>query len=162
MVKAIKDNPRINSILDGDELIYKGAVHLGLAVATPKGLLVPVLWDAQDLTLSGMAARARDLTVRGREGQLKHDELSGSTFTISNVGMFGINSFTPIINQPEAAILGVCAIEDQLKMIDGEIVNRKVMGLSLTYDHRIVDGAEASVFLKGVKDYLESPLTVLV
>jgi len=161
-VKAIMDNPRINSILDGDELIYKGSINMGMAVATPRGLLVPVIPNAQNLSLGGMAAQARDLSVRGREGQLQSDELSGSTFTISNVGMFGVNSFTPIINQPNAAILGVCAVEDQLKMIDGEVVNRQMMGLSLTYDHRIVDGAEASIFLRDLRDYLEAPLTVLV
>lgn len=162
IVKALRDNPRLNSVLDGNEVVYKSSVHLGLAVATPKGLLVPVIWNAQTMSLSVLAAASRDLTVRGREGKLLPDELSGSTFSVSNVGMFGINSFTPIINQPEAAILGVCAVEDQVKIIDGNVVNRKVMGLSLTYDHRIVDGAEASIFLKDLRDYLEAPLTILV
>ena len=162
LVKAIKENPRVNSVLDGDEMIYKGSVHLGLAVATEKGLVVPVLRDTQNLSLSSLSAVARDAAVRGREGTLLPDELSGSTFTVSNVGMFGINSFSPIINQPEAAILGVCAIEDQLKLDGEKVVNTKVLGLSLTFDHRIIDGAVAAVFLKCLKDYLESPLTVLV
>lgn len=162
VIRALQDNPRLNSVLDGNEVVYKSSVHLGLAVATPKGLLVPVIRNAQRMRLTELATAARDLTVRGRDSKLLPDELSGSTFSVSNVGMFGINSFTPIINQPEAAILGVCAVEDQVKIIDGGVVSRKTIGLSLTYDHRIVDGAEASIFLKTMRDYLEAPLSMLV
>ena len=160
--RMLRLNPRMNSsLVEGDQLLYKGRINLGMAVATPKGLLVPVIKDADMYSITGISAAAKDLSNKGREGKLKMEEMEGGTFTVSNVGMFGITSFTPIINQPEAGILGVCAVEDQLKMIDGEIVNRKIMGLSLTFDHRVVDGAEAAVALKTVKDFLEAPLTIL-
>jgi pyruvate dehydrogenase E2 component (dihydrolipoamide acetyltransferase) len=160
--RMLRLNPRMNSSLaEGGKLLYKGRINLGMAVATPKGLLVPVIKDADMYSITGISAAAGELAAKGREGKLKMDEMEGGTFTVSNVGMFGVTSFTPIINQPEAGILGVCAVEDQLKMIDGEIVNRKIMGLSLTFDHRVVDGAEAAVAIKTLKDFLEAPLTIL-
>jgi len=159
--KALRLNPRMNSSLAGDSLLYKGRINLGMAVATPKGLLVPVINDADMYSITGFSKAAKEMAVKGREGKLQPADMEGGTFTVSNVGMFGITSFTPIINQPEAGILGVCAIEDQLKMIDEKVVNRKIMGLSLTFDHRVVDGAEAAVFIKTIKDLLEAPLTIL-
>ncbi|MDR1250886.1 MAG: 2-oxo acid dehydrogenase subunit E2 [Treponema sp.] len=161
VVRAILSNPRINSVLDGNELIYKGSVNLGMAVATERGLLVPVIHKAQDYSLAGLSAAAAELAAKAREGKLSPEEMIGGTFTVSNIGMFGINSFTPIINPPEAAILGVCAVEDELKLEGEKVVNRKKMGLSLAFDHRIVDGAGASIFLKNIKDILESPLLIL-
>ncbi len=160
--RMLRLNPRLNSSLaDDDQLLYKGRINLGMAVATPKGLLVPVIKDADMYSITGLSAAAKDLAVKGRDGKLKSDDMEDGTFTVSNVGMYGVTSFTPIINQPQAGILGVCAIEDQLKMIDGEIVNRKVMGLSLTFDHRIVDGAEAAMALSTLRDFLEAPLTIM-
>ncbi len=160
--RMLRLNPRMNSQLAGDDqLLYKGRINLGMAVATPRGLLVPVINDADMYSITGMAAATKEMTLKGRDGKLQVDDMEGGTFTVSNIGMYGVTSFTPIINQPQAGILGVCAIEDQLKMIDGEIVNRKIMGLSLTFDHRIVDGAEAAMAIKTVKDFLESPLTIL-
>ncbi|MBI9103809.1 MAG: 2-oxo acid dehydrogenase subunit E2 [Spirochaetales bacterium] len=159
--RALRLNPRMNASLDGTRLLYKGRINLGMAVATPRGLLVPVIKDADMYSISGFSAAAKEVADKGRAGKLQAEDMEGGTFTVSNVGMFGITAFTPIINQPEAGIMGVCAIEDQLKMIDGEIVNRKIMGLSLTFDHRVVDGAEAAVFIKTVKDFLEAPLTIL-
>lgn len=160
--RMLRLNPRMNSsLVDGDKLLYKGRINLGMAVATPKGLLVPVINDADMYSITGLSAAAKELSAKGREGKLQMNEMEGGTFTVSNVGMFGVTSFTPIINQPEAGILGVCAVEDQLKMIDGEVVNRKIMGLSLTFDHRIVDGAEAAIAIKTLKDFLEAPLTIL-
>ncbi len=160
--RALRDNPRMNAVLDGDSLVLKGSVHLGMAVAAPKGLVVPVIHDADRYTLSGLSKRARELADAGRSGRLRPDDLQGATFTVSNIGMYGITSFTPIINPPEAGILGVCTIERVPRFVDGEIMERKEMGLSLTFDHRIVDGAEASVFLRRVKEYLEAPLVMLV
>ncbi len=159
--RALRANPRVNSRLEGDGLLYLGNINLGMAVATERGLVVPVIPDADCYTISGLSAKAAEMAEKGRNGKLKPEEMQGGTFSVSNIGMYGVTSFTPIINQPEAGILGVCAIEDQLKMIDGEVVNRKIMGLSLTFDHRVVDGAEAAVFLKTIRDLLESPLTIL-
>jgi pyruvate dehydrogenase E2 component (dihydrolipoamide acetyltransferase) len=162
VVKALTAHPRMNSVLDGNELVYKGAVNLGMAVATDRGLLVPVIHQARDYSLPGLSARAAELAAKAREGRLTPDEMTGGTFTVSNIGMYGITSFTPIINPPEAAILGVCAVEDELKLEGEKAVNHKKMGLSLAYDHRIVDGAESSLFLKTLKDILEAPLLCLL
>ncbi len=162
VARALKDVPRMNSTLDGDALIYKGSINLGMAVATPKGLIVPVIPQADMMSLTNLSNKAKALAVAGREGRLQPDDLYGATFSISNIGMFGVSSFSPIINPPEAGILGVCAIEATPKFVAGELVERQIMGLSLTYDHRVVDGAESSVFLKTIRDYLEAPLTLLV
>ncbi|MDR1574762.1 MAG: 2-oxo acid dehydrogenase subunit E2 [Treponema sp.] len=161
-VRALLANPQINSTLDGDTLVYKGSVNLGMAVATGRGLLVPVIHHAQEYSLAELSAAAAGLAAKAREGKLAPHEMSGGTFTVSNIGMFGINAFTPIINPPEAAILGVCAVEDELKLQGAQVVNRKKMGLSLAFDHRVVDGAGASLFLKNIKDILESPLLIVV
>jgi pyruvate dehydrogenase E2 component (dihydrolipoamide acetyltransferase) len=162
VVRALEETPRVNSVLDGAELIYKGAINLGVAVATPRGLLVPVIRNAGGLSLTHLSSAAADLAGRGREGKLDAGDLEGGTFTVSNVGMFGITSFSPIINQPEAAILGVCAVAEKPAIIDNEVVAVKTMGLSLTFDHRIVDGAEACQFLKTIREFLEEPYTMLV
>jgi pyruvate dehydrogenase E2 component (dihydrolipoamide acetyltransferase) len=161
-IKALEANPRMNSVFDDKELIYKGSINLGVAVATERGLLVPVIHNAHALHLRQISAKAADLAGRAREGRLNPDEMSGGTFTVSNVGMYGITAFTPIINPPEAGILGVCSVEDELRLEGERVVSRKLMGLSLTFDHRIVDGAEAAVFIKTLKDLLESPVTILV
>jgi pyruvate dehydrogenase E2 component (dihydrolipoamide acetyltransferase) len=162
VVKALEANPRLNSVLDGNELIYRGSINLGMAVAAERGLLVPVIRNAHTLSLRQLSAQAADLADRAREGGLKPEEMSGGTFTVSNVGMFGVTAFTPIINPPEAAILGVCSVEDELRLEGEKVVSRKIMGLSLTFDHRIVDGAGAAVFIKTLKDLLESPAVILV
>ena len=161
-VKALEANPRMNSVLDGNELVYRGSVNLGVAVATERGLLVPVIHDAQNLGLRQISAKAAELAAKAREGKLSGEEMSGGTFTVSNVGMYGITLFTPIINLPEAAILGVCAIEDELRLAGDKVVNRKLIGLSLSFDHRIVDGADSALFVKTIKDLLESPFLILV
>lgn len=162
VARALKDHPRMNSSFDGDSLIYHGSVNLGMAVATPKGLVVPVIANADRLSLSALSARAKELAVTAREGKLRPDDMYGSTFSISNIGMYGVSSFNPVINPPEAGILGVCAIESVPKFKDGELVERKIMGLSLTFDHRVVDGAGASEFLKTIREYLEAPLLMLI
>lgn len=159
---ALEENPRVNSVLDGNDLIYKGNINLSMAVATGKGLLVPVIQNANRLSLKQLSSAAADLAKRGREGKIKSEEMEGGTFTISNIGTFGISGFTPIINQPQAAILGVCAIDEKLKLVDGAVCVSNIMGLSLTFDHRVLDGAESSIFLSRIRELLETPLALMV
>jgi pyruvate dehydrogenase E2 component (dihydrolipoamide acetyltransferase) len=161
-VKALAVHPRMNAVLGDNEIIYKGSINLGVAVASERGLLVPVLHNAQDLGLLEISAAAADLAAKAREGKLSPDEMSGGTFTVSNMGMYGISSFTPIINPPEAGILGVCSIEDELKLDGEKVVNRKKMGLSLAFDHRIMDGADSAGFLRTLRELLEAPLLIVV
>jgi pyruvate dehydrogenase E2 component (dihydrolipoamide acetyltransferase) len=160
-MKALVAYPRMNATLDNKDVIYRGSVNLGMAAATDRGLVVPVIFDAQNLTLRQLSAKAAELAARAREGRLATEEMTGGTFTVSNVGMYGVTGFTPIINPPEAGILGVCVVEEELKLENGQVVARKVMGLSHAYDHRVVDGAEAATFFKILKDLLESPLLIL-
>ncbi len=160
--KVLAAHPRVNSVLDGADVIYRKAIDIGIAVATPQGLVVPVVRAADTLSLAALAARTRELAAKARENRLLPAEIEGGSFTISNMGMYGITAFTPIINLPQAAILGVCAIEESLSLVGGSVTARKIMGLSLTFDHRVLDGAEAALFLKGIKDALENPLIVLV
>ncbi len=162
VARALASHPRVNSVLDGADVVYRKAIDIGLAVATPQGLVVPVVRGADRLPLAALAARTRELAAKAREKKLAPADLEGGTFTVSNVGMYGVTAFTPIINQPQVAILGVCAIEEELHLVAGAVTARKVLGLSLTFDHRVLDGAEASVFLKGLKDVLENPLMILV
>jgi pyruvate dehydrogenase E2 component (dihydrolipoamide acetyltransferase) len=161
VVKSLVKFPRMNAVFAGAELIYKGSVNLGFAAATERGLLVPVIRNAQFCNLRELSAEAQRLAAKAREGKLSPDELSGGTFTVSNVGMYGITSFTPIINPPEAGILGVCAVEDELAFDGDKIIQKKKMNLSLAFDHRINDGAESALFLKNVKELLEAPLLLI-
>jgi pyruvate dehydrogenase E2 component (dihydrolipoamide acetyltransferase) len=162
VARALASHPRVNAVLDGSDVVYRKAIDIGLAVATPQGLVVPVVRGADRLPLAALAARTRELAAKARDKKLGQADFEGGTFTVSNVGMYGVTAFTPIINQPQVAILGVCAIEEELHLVAGAVVSRKVLGLSLTFDHRVLDGAEASVFLKGLKDVLETPLMILV
>jgi len=159
---SINDLILFNSTLNGDSITLHGQINLGMAVATEKGLLVAVIRDADMMSLSHLSNQASILAQKGRDGVLKPDELSGSTFTVSNVGKYGIISFNPIINPPEAAILGVCAIEDVPMIKDGNLVSIKKIGLSLTFDHRIIDGAEAAQFMQALIHMLEHPFTFLI
>lgn len=159
---ALAKTPGINVSLEGDEIVYKTGIHLGMAVAVDDGILVPVIKDADTLSLKQIAQKAKELAAKAREEKLTPDECSGGTFTVSNLGMYDIVSFTPLLNPPESAILGVCTIENELKMIGEKIENRKVMGLSLTIDHRIIDGAQGAVFLQHIKFLLENPLEIVV
>ncbi|MDR1588484.1 MAG: 2-oxo acid dehydrogenase subunit E2, partial [Treponema sp.] len=161
-VKALAANPRMNSVFAGDKLICKSSVNLGVAVAAERGLLVPVIKNAGTLNLRQMSAKAAELASLAREGRLSNDDMSGGTFTVSNLGMFGITAFTPVINPPEAGILGVCAVEDVVKLEGEKLGIRKMMGLSLSFDHRAVDGAEAALFLKSLRNLLESPILMLL
>ena len=158
---ALERHPRINSVLDGDDLVYKGAINLNMAVATDNGLLAPVIRNANLLNIGQISRIAAELVQKGKEGRIEAEELEGGTFTISNIGKFGITSFTPIVNQPQAAILGICAIEDGVRPIEGKVLPYKRMGLSLTFDHRIVDGMEAAQFIACLRELLENPSEIL-
>jgi len=161
-VKALLAHPRLNSVLDGNDLIYKGSINLGMAVDTERGLLVPVIHNAQDYSLVGLSFRSAELAANARAGTLTGKEMSGGTFTVSNIGKHGVTAFTPVINPPEAAILGVCAVEDELALEGEKVVTRKKLGLSLAFDHRIVDGTESAIFLNTLKRTLETPLLFLI
>ena len=163
VAKALKANKHILVSIDGDQIIKRAHVNLGMAVALDDGLIVPVIRDADKLTLSELAETARDLASRARENKLTMEEYKGSTFTISNLGMFGVETFDPIINQPDAGILGVCAIQDELAMDeDGKIFKKQVMRISFTFDHRLIDGAVAAKFELAVKALLEDPMQILL
>ena len=163
VAKALRRHPEILVSLDGEQIIRRAHVNLGMAVALDAGLIVPVIRDADLLSLEALSAKAKDLAERARANQLGVDEYKGSTFTVSNLGMFGVESFTPIINQPDAAILGVNCTEDELVMeADGTIAKHQVLRISLTFDHRLLDGAVAAKFEMTVRDLLEHPMDILL
>ncbi len=161
--KAVKEHPQVRTAIDGDELVTWASVHLGMAVAVENGLMVPVIPDADRLTLSELSVRARDLADKVKAGKISPDALKGGTFTVTNLGMFGIHSFTPIINPPQSAILGVNTADQELVMDDDGAVSRRYrMMLSLTIDHRVIDGAQGAQFLATLRTLLEKPLTIVV
>jgi pyruvate dehydrogenase E2 component (dihydrolipoamide acetyltransferase) len=162
---ALLEHPDLNASLDGESLVTHDAVHIGIAVDAPRGLLAPVIRDAHLKSVVTIAAESAPLIAAARAGTANADDLRGSTFTISNLGMFEIDEFTPIINLPEAAILGVGRIVAKPVVIDENaetIAVRKMMALSLTFDHRIVDGAPAARFLQRIKGMIESPYAALM
>lgn len=161
--KCLRRHPEMLVSLDGDQIIQRAHVNLGMAVALDAGLIVPVIRDADKLSLDALSAAAKDLAARAKENKLGADEYKGSTFTVSNLGMFGIETFTPIINQPDAAILGVCAIHDELDMDDeGKLFKKQVMRLSVTLDHRLLDGSVVAKFEMDLRDLLEKPMSILL
>ena len=162
--KAVAEFPQVRTEVDmqAGQLITRSKVNIGVAVALDQGLIVPVIFDADKLPLSEISARMKDLAGRARAGGLSPDEYSGSTFTISNMGSMGIHEFTPIINQPNAAIMGVGCIDDELALVGGQVISRKYLKLSLTFDHRILDGVSAAVFQERVRQLLENPIAMLV
>lgn len=163
VANALRANPHILVSIDGNQIIKRAHVNLGMAVALDDGLIVPVIRDADKLSLSQISATAKDLAVRARENKLAMDEYKGSTFTISNLGMFGVETFNPIINQPDAGILGVCAVQDELDMDEeGKIFKKQVMRISFTFDHRLIDGAVAAKFELAIKELLEDPMRILL
>lgn len=163
VAKALRQSPAILVSLDGDRIIKRAHVNLGMAVALEDGLIVPVIRDADQLSLEALSAKAKDLASRARENKLSADEYKGSTFSVSNLGMFGVESFTPIINQPDAAILGVNCISDELVMEDnGSITKHQMLKISMTYDHRLLDGSSAAVFEAKVRELLENPLEIIL
>ena len=161
--KCLRQHPEVLVSLDGDQVIQRAHVNLGMAVALDAGLIVPVIRDADRMGLDALSAAAKDLASRAKSNKLTPDEYKGSTFSVSNLGMFGIETFTPIVNQPDAAILGVCAVQDELVMDDeGNISKHQVMRLSFTYDHRLIDGAVAAKFVMALRDLLEKPMSIIL
>lgn len=158
---ALKKHPQVNTSWNGDTTVYKHHVHMGVAVAVDDGLVVPVIKFADQLTLSQLGTAVKDLAGRARTKKIKPDEMEGSTFTVSNLGMFGILEFTSIINQPNSAILSVGAIVDKPVVKNGQIVVGSTMKITLACDHRTVDGATGAQFLQTLRAYLENPVTML-
>ena len=159
---ALRKHPQVNSSWAGDKVIHRGNINVGVAVAIPDGLVVPVLKNTDQMNYTQISAAVKDMAGRAKSKGLKANEMEGSTFSISNLGMFGIETFTSIINQPNAAILSVGAIIEKPIVKNGQIVVGNIMKLSLACDHRVVDGATGAQFLQTLKTYLESPLTLLL
>jgi len=156
-IGALKDVPAVNAEIDGTDLIYKNYYHIGVAVGTDKGLVVPVVRDADMLSLAGIEKAINAVGSRARDGKLAIEDMQGGTFTISNGGVYGSLMSTPILNAPQSGILGMHKIQERPMAVDGEIQIRPMMYLALSYDHRIVDGKEAVTFLVRVKEQLEDP-----
>ncbi len=161
-VQALKDLPAVNAEIDGTDLVYKNYYHLGIAVGTDKGLVVPVVRDADRLGIAGIEKTIADFGRRARDGQLKIEEMQGGTFTITNGGIYGSLMSTPILNAPQSGILGMHKIQDRAMVVAGKIEIRPMMYLALSYDHRIVDGKEAVTFLVRVKEALEDPARLVM
>ncbi|MEL0017034.1 MAG: 2-oxoglutarate dehydrogenase complex dihydrolipoyllysine-residue succinyltransferase [Gammaproteobacteria bacterium] len=161
-VQALKKFPVVNASIDGSDIVYHGYQDVGVAVSTERGLVVPVIRDADNLRLADVEKSILDYSDKAKSGKLSIAEMQGGTFTISNGGVFGSLLSTPILNAPQTAILGMHTIQDRPVVIDGEIVIRPMMYLALSYDHRLLDGKEAVAFLIAIKDQLESPEKLLL
>jgi 2-oxoglutarate dehydrogenase E2 component (dihydrolipoamide succinyltransferase) len=161
-VQALKEIPAVNAEIDGSDIIYKNYYHIGVAVGTEKGLVVPVVRDADKLSLADIEKVIADFGRRARDGALKIEELQGGTFTISNGGVYGSLMSTPILNAPQSGILGMHKIQERPMIVGGKIEPRPMMYLALSYDHRIVDGREAVTFLVRVKECLEDPARLVI
>ena len=156
-IQALREIPEVNAEIDGTDVVYKNYYHIGIAVGTKRGLVVPVVRDAQDRSLANVEATINELGLRAREGKLGIEDMQGGTFTITNGGVFGSLMSTPILNAPQSGILGMHKIQERAMVVDGEVVVRPMMYLALSYDHRVVDGQGAVTFLVRVKESLEDP-----
>ena len=161
-VAALKDIPAVNAEIDGTDLVYKNHYDIGVAVGTDRGLVVPVVRDADQLSIAGVEKAIGDLGKKARDGALSVDDLQGGTFTISNGGVYGSLMSTPILNAPQSGILGMHKIQERPVVVDGQIVVRPMMYLALSYDHRVIDGKEAVTFLVRVKEAIEDPERLLL
>jgi 2-oxoglutarate dehydrogenase E2 component (dihydrolipoamide succinyltransferase) len=161
-IAALKDVPAVNAEIDGQDLIYKNHYDIGVAVGSERGLVVPVVRDADMLSLAGVEAAIAALGKKARDGTLAIEDLQGGTFTISNGGVYGSLMSTPILNAPQSGILGMHKIQDRPVVVDGQVVIRPMMYLALSYDHRVVDGQGAVTFLVKVKDHIEDPRRLLL
>jgi 2-oxoglutarate dehydrogenase E2 component (dihydrolipoamide succinyltransferase) len=159
---ALEKYPAVNAYIEDGNLVFHDYCDISIAVSTPKGLVVPVIRNAESLTLAEIEKAVKALAIKGRDGLLTMDDMSGGTFTISNGGVFGSLMSTPIINPPQSAILGMHKVQDRPMVIDGKIEVRPMMYLALSYDHRIIDGKESVGFLVTVKDFLENPHKMLL
>jgi 2-oxoglutarate dehydrogenase E2 component (dihydrolipoamide succinyltransferase) len=161
-VHALKEVPEVNAEIDGTDVVYKKFVHMGIAVGTPSGLVVPVVRDADQMGFAEIEKKIAELGIRARDGKLSMAEMQGGTFTISNGGVYGSLMSSPILNPPQSGILGMHKIQDRPMVVKGQIVIRPMMYLALSYDHRIVDGKGAVTFLVRVKEALEDPRRLLM
>ncbi len=159
---ALAEIPSVNAMIDGNELVYHDFTDIGIAVSTEKGLVVPIIRNAEKMALHEIELEIAGLAGKARDGKLSIDEMTGGTFTITNGGVFGSMMATPIINAPQSAILGMHAIKDRPVAIDGQVVIRPMMYIALSYDHRIIDGKESVTFLKRVKELLEDPIRMVL
>ncbi|CAH8498645.1 unnamed protein product [Schistosoma intercalatum] len=156
---ALMDQPAVNAVIDGPDIIYRDYVDISIAVATPKGLVVPVLRNVEKMNYADIERGINDLGVKARDGKLAVEDMDGGTFTISNGGVFGSLFGTPIINPPQSAILGLYGVFDRPVARNGQVVIRPMMYVALTYDHRLIDGREAVTFLRKIKEFVEDPRT---
>ncbi len=161
-VEALRRFPAVNASIDGNDIVYHGFQDIGVAVSTEKGLVVPVLRNAENLSLADVENGVRDFGLRARDGKISIEEMTGGTFTITNGGVFGSLMSTPILNPPQAAILGMHKIQERPMAVNGEVKIRPMMYLALSYDHRLIDGKEAVQFLVAIKDLLEDPARILL
>ena len=160
--KALLDMPDVNARLDGDDIVYHDYADISFAISTPTGLVVPPIRNIESLDFSAIEFQLKDLAAKARDGKLSLEEMTGGTFTITNGGIFGSLMSTPIINEPQSAILGMHAIKERPVVVNGEIKIRPMMYLALSYDHRVIDGSTSVTFLVKVKNLLEDPITLLL
>jgi 2-oxoglutarate dehydrogenase E2 component (dihydrolipoamide succinyltransferase) len=160
--QALRDIPNVNAQIDGDEIVYHDYADISVAVSAPNGLVVPVIRDAQEMSVAQIEKTIGDFGARAKAGTLTMDDMKGGTFTISNGGVFGSLMSTPIINPPQSAVLGLHRIEDRAVVRDGQVVVRPMMYLALSYDHRLIDGREAVTFLVALKNAIEDPTRLLI
>ena len=159
---ALRKYPIVNASLEGDEIVYHGYQDIGIAVSTERGLMVPILRDAEQLSLADAEHSIRGFASRARDGSITLEDLQGGTFSITNGGTFGSLLSTPLLNPPQSAILGMHTIKDRAVVEEGEVVVRPMMYIALSYDHRIIDGKDAVLFLVAVKNALEDPTRLLL
>jgi 2-oxoglutarate dehydrogenase E2 component (dihydrolipoamide succinyltransferase) len=162
VIQALKDVPAVNAEIDGEDLVYKNYYHLGIAVGTEKGLVVPVVRDCDQKSLAEIEKEIAEYGKRARDGSLKIEEMQGGTFTITNGGVYGSLMSTPILNAPQSGILGMHKIQQRPMAVDGKVEIRPMMYLALSYDHRIIDGREAVTFLVRMKECLEDPQRLIL
>jgi 2-oxoglutarate dehydrogenase E2 component (dihydrolipoamide succinyltransferase) len=161
-VEALKKFPAVNASIDGNDIVYHGYYDVGVAVSSPRGLVVPILRNAEQMSMAAIEATIVDFGKKAKDGTLSLEEMTGGTFTISNGGIFGSLLSTPILNPPQSGILGMHKIEERPVVEKGQIVIRPMMYLALSYDHRIIDGREAVQFLVAIKEALEDPARILL
>jgi 2-oxoglutarate dehydrogenase E2 component (dihydrolipoamide succinyltransferase) len=161
-VQGLRDIPAVNAEIDGTDLIYKNYYHIGVAVGTDRGLVVPVVHDCDRKSIAEIEKSIADYGRRARDGQLKIEEMQGGTFTITNGGIYGSLMSTPILNAPQSGILGMHKIQERAMVVGGKIEIRPMMYLALSYDHRVIDGKEAVTFLVRVKESLEDPARLVL
>ena len=159
---ALRKHPVVNASIDGDELVYHNYQDIGIAVSTERGLMVPIIRNAENMGLAEIEQSIEHYAMAARDGSIKLEDLQGGTFSITNGGIFGSLLSTPLLNPPQSAILGMHTIKERAVVVDGQVVARPMMYLALSYDHRIIDGRDAVLFLVSVKEVLEDPARLLL